>query len=84
MDYVKGKGYYVGCFDEHDIANKLDKKAIEKVKEETGLKYTNQEIVYKNKKPVGIKLYVCDLQTMRIWWWNDDLERKYYETYKIN
>ena len=66
MDYVKGKGYYVGCFDKNDSANKLDKKAVEKVKEETGLKYTNQEIVYKNKKPAGIKLYVCDLQTMRI------------------
>jgi hypothetical protein len=66
MDYVKGKGYYVGCFDENDIANKLDKKALEKAKEETGLKYTNQEIVYKNKKPVGIKLYVCDLKAMKI------------------
>ena len=51
---------------ENDIVNKLDKKAVEKAKEETGLKYTNQEIVYKNKKPAGIKLYVCDLQTMRI------------------
>lgn len=66
MDYVKGKGYYVGCFDENDIANKLDKKAAEKAKEETGLKYTNQEMVYKNKKPVGIKLYVCDLKAMKI------------------
>lgn len=51
---------------ENDIVNKLDKKAVEKAKEETGLKYTNQEIVYKNKKPAEIKLYVCDLQTMRI------------------
>lgn len=66
MNYVIGKGYYVGYFDENDISNKLDKKAMEKAKEETGLKYTNQEIVYKNKKPVGIKLYVCDSQTMRI------------------
>lgn len=66
MDYVKGKGYYVGCFDENDIANKLDKKVVEKAKEETGLKYTNQEMVYKNKKPVGIKLYVCDLKAMKI------------------
>lgn len=62
----KGKGYYVGCFDENDIANKLDKKAVEKAKEETGLKYTNQEMVYKNKKSVGIKLYVCDLKAMKI------------------
>ena len=66
MNYVKDKGHYVGCFNENDIANKLDKKAAEKAKKETGLKYTNQEIVYKNKKPVGIKLYVCDSQTMRI------------------
>lgn len=58
MNYVKGKGYYVGYFDENDIANKLDKKAVEKAKEETGSKYTNQKIVCKNKKPVGIKLCV--------------------------
>ena len=66
MEYVKSKGYYVGCFNENDIVNKIDKKAVEKIKKETGLKYTNQEIVYKNKKPVGIKLYVCDLKTMNI------------------
>lgn len=33
---------------------------------ETGLKYTNQEIICKNRKPVGIKLYVCDVNTMDI------------------
>ncbi len=66
MQYVKGKGYYVGCFDEHDIANNLEKKAVQKAKAETGLEYTNQEIVYQDKKPVGLKLYVCDLQTMRL------------------
>ena len=66
MDYVKGKGYYVGCFDENDIANKLDKKAVKKAKKETGLKYTNQEMVCKNKKPVVIKLYVCYLKAMKI------------------
>jgi hypothetical protein len=38
MDYVKGKGYYVGCFDENDIANKLDKKAVKKAKKRNGFK----------------------------------------------
>ena len=31
MDYVKGKGYYVGCFGENDIANKLDNNLIEDI-----------------------------------------------------
>ena len=66
MQYIKGKGYYVGYFDENDIANNLDKKAVQKAQEETGLEYTNQEIVYENKKPVGLKLYVCDLQTINL------------------
>lgn len=66
MQYIKGKGYYVGCFDKNDIANNLDKKAVQTAQEKTGLEYTNQEIVYKNKKPVGLKLYVCDLQTVKI------------------
>lgn len=30
MEYVKSKGYYVGCFNENDIVNKIDKKAVEK------------------------------------------------------
>lgn len=66
MNYIKDKGYYVGYFDENDIANNLDEKAVQKAQEKTGLEYTNQEIVYKNKKPVGLKLYVCDLQTVKI------------------
>ena len=28
MNYVKDEGYYVGCFDENDIANKLVMKAM--------------------------------------------------------
>ena len=48
------------------MAVQFTRIAVEKAKEETGLKYTNQEMVYKNKKPVGIKLYVCDLKAMKI------------------
>ena len=66
MDYVRGKGFYVGCFNEKDIAMGIDKKAVDKAKEETGLKYTNQELVLKNRKPIGIKMYVCDLNEMNI------------------
>lgn len=65
---LKGKTFTENQMHEvyRDMADKLDKKAVEKAKEETDLKYTNQEIVYKNKKPVGIKLYVCDLKAMEI------------------
>lgn len=64
MEMIPNKGYYVGRFSEKDIRAGLDKKAVEKAKEETGLSYTNQEIVYKNQKPIAIKLYVCDLEHM--------------------
>ena len=64
MKLIPNKGYYVGRFNEKDIRDGLDKKAVEKAKEETGLKYTNQEIVYKNQEPIAIKLYVCDLEHM--------------------
>ena len=30
MDYVRGKGFYVGCFNEKDIAMGIDKKANKK------------------------------------------------------
>ena len=66
MKYIKGKGFFVGQFNEEDIKYKRDKVAVEKAKAETGLKYTNQEIICKNRKPVGIKLYVCDVNTMDI------------------
>lgn len=64
MEMIPNKGYYVGRFNEKDIRASLDKKAVEKAKKETGLNYTNQEIVYKNQKPIAIKLYVCDLEHM--------------------
>ena len=51
---------YVGQFNEDDIRNGRDKIAVTQKMKETGLNYTNQEIIYKNKKPVGLKLYVCD------------------------
>ena len=60
MEMIPNKGYYVGRFNEKDIRAGLEEKA----KEETGLNYTNQEIVYKNQKPIAIKLYVCDLEHM--------------------
>lgn len=58
MEMIPNKWYYVGRFNEKDIRAGLDKKAVEKAKEETGLNYTNQEIVYKNQKPIAIKTVI--------------------------
>lgn len=66
MKYIKGYGYYIGKFDEHDLNNGVDKTEVEKAKKETGLQYTNQKVIYKNKKPIGIELYVCDINDLRI------------------
>lgn len=44
--YIKGKGILVGTFTESDIDVKTDRKAVDKAMAETGLKYTNAELVY--------------------------------------
>lgn len=38
----------VGLFNEKDITNGTDKKAVEQKKQETGLQYTETKIVKKN------------------------------------
>lgn len=59
-------GVYVGQFSEQDILLGIDKVAVEKVKQETGLKYTNTKFVKRNGKIVGMKIWVCDAQSFKI------------------
>ena len=59
--YVKGRGILVGTFTESDIDAKADRKAVDKAMAETGLKYTNAELVY-SKGIVGLRVYVCTLE----------------------
>lgn len=66
LKYIDAKGYFVGRFSETDLANRIDKTAVNTAKIATGLKYTNTEVIQKCKKPVAIDIYVCDLATMRV------------------
>ena len=66
MKYIEGKGYFVGRFNENDLKNGIDKIEVEKAKNKTGLKYTNQKIIYKNKKPIAIDLYVCSVDDLNL------------------
>lgn len=67
MDYKHtNKGFYVGTFDEKQIKNGEDEVAVEKAKQSTGCKYVNTEYVKKGKKIVGLKLYVCTADEMKL------------------
>lgn len=57
---------YVGRFNEEQLKNGEDKKAVEEKKKETGLKYVESKIVYKNKKPIGLDLWVCTAEEFTI------------------
>lgn len=49
---------FVGYFDEKDLQNGEDKKAVEKAQSETGLKYTETKITKRNGKTV-LAIWVC-------------------------
>lgn len=66
LKYVDTKGYFVGRFSETDLANGIDKTAVNTAKTATGLKYANTDVIQKHGKPVAIDIYVCDLATMRV------------------
>lgn len=59
---MRYKGEYVGQFTEQDLAEGKDRAAVEQAQKETGLAYTNTEIVYKHGKPSGLKIWVCDYE----------------------
>lgn len=66
MKYIKGKGILVGTYNENDLANGKDKVDVQRMKEETGYKYTNTEFV-KNKGKVGsVKVYVCSMEDFKV------------------
>lgn len=60
--YIKGKGILVGTYNEADIVNGKNKEDAQKISKATGYVYTNTELVTKNGKIVGLKIYVCDVQ----------------------
>lgn len=67
MDYKHKKlGFLVGTFDEKQIKNGEDKVAVEKAKQATGCKYVNTEYVKKGKKIVGLTIYVCTADEMKL------------------
>jgi uncharacterized protein YjhX (UPF0386 family) len=52
MKLAKGGRILVGRFDENQIRNKEDKKAVEKAQKETGLKYVDTKIIKKGGKMI--------------------------------
>lgn len=56
----------VGTFNENDLRAGKDKIEVEKAKEKHNLKYTETEYVKKKGEIVGLKVYVCDLDTFSI------------------
>lgn len=57
---------FVGQFSEAEVANGLDKVCVADAQEQTGLVYTDTQLVKRKGKIVGIKIWVCDLEDMRI------------------
>lgn len=55
----------VGLFDEKDLIDGTDKKAVEKAKAETGLKYVETKIVKKDGKTY-LKIWVCTAEEFTI------------------
>lgn len=55
------KGILVGDFSEEDLNKKLDLAAVKRKQKETGLPYSNHEIVKKGGK-MFMRLWVCSLE----------------------
>lgn len=55
----------VGLFDEKDLTDGTDKKAVEKAKAETGLQYTETKII-KKKGKTYLKIWVCTAEEFTI------------------
>ena len=64
--YEKGRGVFVGKFDEVDLESGRDKLEVKKMQQATGLQYTNEKLVKKNGVPVGIKIWVCSMEDFKI------------------
>lgn len=65
-DYVKGKGYFIGEFNEEEIRNNTAENKAREFMKESGLKYTNTEVVYDKGVPVSMKVYICGHDEFKI------------------
>lgn len=65
MKYIKGKGILVGTYNEKDLAAGKDKTDVKRVSEKTGYNYTNTELVQKDGKIAGMKIYVCSKEDFK-------------------
>lgn len=61
-DYIKGKGIFVGEYDEDEIRAGIDEMDTGAKMKETGLSYTNTEPVKKDGRLVAMKIYVCTVE----------------------
>ena len=55
---------YVGEFSVKDISEERDKSEVKLMMAKTGLKYTNTKLVKRKGEIVGIKIWVCDAESM--------------------
>ena len=55
---------YVGEFSVKDISEGRDKSEVKLMMAKTGLKYTNTKLVKRKGEIVGIKIWLCDAESM--------------------
>lgn len=55
---------YVGEFSVKDLSEGRDKSEVKLMMAKTGLKYTNTKLVKRKGEIVGIKIWVCDAESM--------------------
>ena len=64
--YIKGLGLPIGTFDETDLKNGIDKKELEKYKQEyPQYKYTNTKIIKENNIR-KLAIYICTAEDFKI------------------
>ena len=57
---------FVGTFSEDDLLKGRDKVAVQKAKEKHGLNYTNTQYVTIDGQVVGMKIWICDVDTFTL------------------
>lgn len=56
----------VGTFNEEDLAQGRDKIAVSEAKEKYNLKYTNTKLIKRGGVIIGIRIWVCDMDTFKL------------------
>lgn len=64
--YIKGFGVYVGEFNEEEIKAGKDRSLVKAAKDRNSLDYINVELIKDNHSVVGMKLWVCKREDLRI------------------